>query len=232
MKQLDTVAIIGVGLIGGSIGLALRQRALARTVVGIGRTASRLRVAEEIGAVSWATTDVGQGVADADLIVVCTPVGHVVDYVQQVSRACPADALITDAGSTKGEICRTLAAGLARNGVFVGSHPLAGSEKSGPEFADPNLFEGASPWSRRRRPPRNRASRRWKRSGGPWAPACCGCRPTNTTGRSRKSAICRTCWPPRWRPPPSGGLGAGGQRLAGYHPRGGGRRRVVAANFL
>ena len=100
--KLDTVAIIGVGLIGGSIGLALRQRALARTVVGIGRTASRLRVAEEIGAVSRVTTDVQQGVADAELIVVCTPVGHIVDHVQQVSRACRADALITDAGSTKG----------------------------------------------------------------------------------------------------------------------------------
>ncbi len=99
-------------------------------------------MAEEIGAVSWVTTDVEQGVADADLIVVCTPVGHVVDYVQQVSRACPAEALITDAGSTKGEICRALAAGLERGGAFVGSHPMAGSEKSGPEFADPNLFEG------------------------------------------------------------------------------------------
>lgn len=142
MKPLNTVAIIGVGLIGGSLGLALRQRALARTVVGIGRTASRLRMAEEIGAVSWVTTDVGQGVADADLIVVCTPVAHVVDYVQQVSCACPPDALITDAGSTKGKICRALAAGLAGGGAFVGSHPLAGSEKSGPEFADPNLFEG------------------------------------------------------------------------------------------
>jgi prephenate dehydrogenase len=142
MKQWDTVAIIGVGLIGGSLGLALRQRALARTVVGIGRTASRLRIAEEIGAVSRATTDVAQGVADAELIVVCTPVSHVVDHVQQVSLACPAKALITDAGSTKGEICRSLAAGLPGRGTFVGSHPMAGSEKSGPEFSDPNLFEG------------------------------------------------------------------------------------------
>jgi prephenate dehydrogenase len=141
MKQLDTVAIIGVGLIGGSIGLALRQRGLARTVVGIGRTASRLRIAEQVGAVSWATSDVSRGAADADLIVVCTPVGHVADYVRQVSRACRADALITDAGSTKGEICRSLAGKLGGRGTFVGSHPMAGSEKSGPEFADPNLFE-------------------------------------------------------------------------------------------
>lgn len=142
MNQLNTVAIVGVGLIGGSLGLALRQRGLARTVVGIGRSPHRLRIAEQIGAASWVTTDVGQGVAEAELIVVCTPVAHVADHVQQVSRACPPDALITDAGSTKGEICRTLAAGLAGGGAFVGSHPLAGSEKSGPEFADPNLFEG------------------------------------------------------------------------------------------
>jgi len=141
MKQLDTVAIIGVGLIGGSIGLALRQRGLARTVVGIGRTASRLRIADEIGAVSWTTSDVARGVADADLIVVCTPVEMVADYVRQASRACRSDALITDAGSTKGEICRSLAGGLSGRGTFVGSHPMAGSEKSGPEFADPNLFE-------------------------------------------------------------------------------------------
>ena len=141
MKQLDTVAIIGVGLIGGSIGLALRQRSLARTVVGIGRTASRLRIAEEIGAVSRVTPDLPQGVADAELIVVCTPVGYVVDTVRQVTRACRADALITDAGSTKGQICRSLAAGRDGRGTFVGSHPMAGSERSGPEFADPNLFE-------------------------------------------------------------------------------------------
>jgi prephenate dehydrogenase len=142
MKQLDTVAIIGVGLIGGSIGLTLRQRALARTVVGIGRTASRLRIAEEIGAVSWATSDVRRGVADADLIVVCTPVGLVVDHVRQVRLTGRPSALITDAGSTKGNICRSLETSADGHGTFVGSHPMAGSEKSGPEFADPNLFEG------------------------------------------------------------------------------------------
>lgn len=142
MKQRDTVAILGVGLLGGSIGLALRQRGLAQTVVGIGRTASRLRVAEEIGAVSWATSDLACGVAQADLIVVCTPVGHVVEHVRQIRGACRPEALITDVGSTKGEICRALAAAAEGPGTFVGSHPMAGSEKSGPEFADPNLFEG------------------------------------------------------------------------------------------
>jgi prephenate dehydrogenase len=138
----DTVAIIGVGLIGGSIGKALRRRGLAKHVVGIGRSEQRLGLARERGAVTRFTTNVESGVADADLVVVCTPVGRIVSDVQQASRACPPQALITDAGSTKGAICRTLAAGLAGGGVFVGSHPMAGSEKSGPEFAEPELFEG------------------------------------------------------------------------------------------
>jgi prephenate dehydrogenase len=141
----DTVAIIGVGLIGGSIGLALRRRGLAKNVVGIGRSEQRLQIALERGAVTRFTTDVGNGVADADLIVVCTPVGRIVADVQQASRAsraCPPHALITDAGSTKGAICRALSAGLPGVGVFVGSHPMAGSERGGVEFAEPDLFDG------------------------------------------------------------------------------------------
>ncbi len=142
MAQIDTAAIVGVGLIGGSIGLALRQRGLARTVVGIGRTPSRLRTAERVGAIDWGTSDIGRGVADAELIVVCTPVEHVVAHVRQAARACAPGALITDAGSTKGTICRALATELDGRGAFVGSHPMAGSEKSGPEHADPSLFDG------------------------------------------------------------------------------------------
>ena len=80
--------------------------------------------------------------ADAELIVVCTPVEPFVDHVAAGQPCVPGGALITDAGSTKAEICRSLAGRLAGRGVFVGRHPMAGSEKSGPEFADPNLFEG------------------------------------------------------------------------------------------
>lgn len=143
MKSWDTVTVVGVGLIGGSIGLALRERDLARNVVGVGRNKERLDVAEQRGALTSATTDWSEGVRNADLIVVCTPVEHVVDHVTQVRRSCGANALITDVGSTKGRICREIESKTIESGVFVGSHPMAGSHKSGPEYARADLFMGS-----------------------------------------------------------------------------------------
>ena len=142
MPQWDTVAIVGVGLIGGSIGLALRQRGLTRHVIGIGRKESSLRRALECGTVTATSTDLERGVAAADVIVVCTPVESIIDHCLRASRACPAGALITDAGSTKGHICRTLGESWEGRGIFVGAHPMAGSEKTGPEFAQADLFAG------------------------------------------------------------------------------------------
>lgn len=138
----DTVAIIGVGLIGGSIGMALRHRGLARHVVGIGRRESTLQVALERGAITSASTDLARGVAAAEVVVICTPVEFIVGHALESSRACRPETLITDAGSTKGSICRTLAEQWEGRGVFVGSHPMAGSEKTGPAFAQADLFEG------------------------------------------------------------------------------------------
>ena len=143
VKSWDRVAVVGVGLIGGSIGLALRERGLARNVVGVGRHKERLGIAEQLGAVTSATTDWSEGVRNADLIVVCTPVDHVVDHVTQVSRSCGANALITDAGSTKVRICREIESARIESGVFVGSHPMAGSHNSGPEYARADLFDGS-----------------------------------------------------------------------------------------
>lgn len=136
----DTVAIVGVGLLGGSIGLALQQRGLARNVVGIGRRSSSLQRAHRAETITQSTTDLERGVADAELIVVCTPVSDIVTRVQQVTKHCPDGALITDVGSTKAVIVETLEASLTRGISFVGSHPLAGSEKTGPEHAVPDLF--------------------------------------------------------------------------------------------
>ena len=142
MAQWDTVAIIGVGLIGGSVGLALRERGLARRVVGIGRRPESLEIARRRGALDEAATELAAGVAAAELIVVCTPVGRIVEHVRQASRHCRAGALITDAGSTKAEIVQALGGSLERGVRFVGSHPLAGSEKTGPAAARADLFEG------------------------------------------------------------------------------------------
>ncbi|HVX62384.1 MAG TPA: prephenate dehydrogenase [Pirellulales bacterium] len=142
MKQWDTVAIVGVGLIGGSIGLGLRERGLARRVVGIGRRESTLKAARQAGAVTSTTLDLAKGVSNAELVVICTPVGRIVTDVRAASEACPQDCLITDAGSTKAEIVSALEGKSLGRARFIGSHPLAGSEKSGPTAAVGDLFLG------------------------------------------------------------------------------------------
>ena len=140
----DRIAIVGVGLIGGSIGLALRQHKLAQHVVGIGRNSTRLSRAQDLGAIDSTTTQLDRGVADAELIIVCTPVQQIPDFVNQVAAFAPRGALVTDAGSTKEAIVSAIHAPLPNEVVFIGSHPLAGSEKQGVEHARSDLFDGAS----------------------------------------------------------------------------------------
>ncbi len=142
MKQWETVAIVGVGLLGGSIGLALQQRGLAQHVIGIGRRTESLRRARRHAVVTTTTINLARGVADAQLVVVCTPVGDIVDHVCEVAAHAPPSALITDVGSTKGEIVSQLQRRLLPRTLFVGSHPLAGSEKTGCENASADLLCG------------------------------------------------------------------------------------------
>lgn len=142
MQRFENVAIVGVGLIGASIGLALRERGLAGRVIGIGRRPTTLEVARERGAVTETTTDLKQGVAEAELVVVCTPVATIVETVEQVAAASPASCLITDAGSTKGEIVAALDHLSDKGPRFVGSHPLAGGENSGPQHGRADLLVG------------------------------------------------------------------------------------------
>ena len=142
MQHWDTVAIVGIGLIGGSIGLALRQRKLARKVIGIGRRPESLRKAVANKAVDQTTQDLVEGVREAQLIVVCTPIDSIALHVYEAAAACPEGALLTDAGSTKASIVRRLDNALPPSIHFVGSHPLAGSEKTGCDHARGDLFEG------------------------------------------------------------------------------------------
>lgn len=144
MAEYDTVAIVGVGLIGGSIGLALRERRLARKIIGVGRRQQSLDVARDIGAIDNGVTNLAAAVSQAQLIIVATPVDTIAERVMQASAACPAGALITDAGSTKEAIVAAIDAGLAprRSGPrFVGSHPLAGDHRTGPQHSRADLFE-------------------------------------------------------------------------------------------
>lgn len=138
-----TAAIVGVGLLGGSLGLALRRRGLARRVVGIARRQATLDEALALGAIDEGTLDLRAGVARADLVVLATPVGSMVELARQAADALPPDALMTDVGSTKAEVVLGIEAVAAGRFRFVGSHPMAGSEKRGVSEAVAGLFEGA-----------------------------------------------------------------------------------------
>lgn len=140
MNHWDTVAIVGVGLIGGSIGIDLRSAKAVRRVVGVGRRAETLEAAVAAGCVDETTLDLRQAAAAAELIIVCTPVGRIVDDVRIAASAARPGTLVTDAGSTKASIVRALAGTLPAEVAFVGSHPIAGSEKSGPTAAVAGLF--------------------------------------------------------------------------------------------
>ncbi|MEK6233993.1 MAG: prephenate dehydrogenase/arogenate dehydrogenase family protein [Planctomycetales bacterium] len=137
----NNAVVIGVGLIGGSIGLALLRRNLADRVTGVGRRRESLEAAAEVGAVTEWTLDLAEGVSEADLIIVCSPVSLIPEHAKAAAVACPEGTLITDAGSTKGRLVEQHYGDLGRGVRFLGSHPMAGSEKSGPRFASADLFE-------------------------------------------------------------------------------------------
>src|SRR4051794_6168149 len=145
MRTWDTVAIIGVGLIGGSIGLALRERKLARQIVGIGRRPESLEKALSLGCVSQISTSIAEGVKQAEIVVVCTPVESIAQQVAESAAAAPAGCVITDAGSTKTQLVadteQALATKFPHHVPFVGSHPIAGREQSGPDAATADLLD-------------------------------------------------------------------------------------------
>ncbi len=144
LDRLGTVAIVGVGLIGGSIGLALRELGLAERVMGIGRREANLAEAVRIGAIDAATTDLAAGVAEADVVVICTPVTEIAEAVRIAAEHGQGDVLVTDAGSTKLRIVEAVERVPSAARVFVGSHPIAGSERKGVTHARADLFEGRS----------------------------------------------------------------------------------------
>lgn len=144
----NRVAIIGAGLIGGSLGIALRAQRIAGMVVGVGHRKVSLDRAFEMGAVDEATLDAHTAVADADLVVLATRVGLILQHVEKLIPYMKPGALLTDVGSIKAAICATARTAMKKHSGppirFVGSHPLAGSEKRGIEAARENLFQGAT----------------------------------------------------------------------------------------
>lgn len=137
----EQVTVVGVGLIGGSVGLAVRDRKLAARVVGVGRDAKSLSRAVELRAIDSFTTDPAAGVKDADLVVVCTPVDRIAEVIAAAAPHARPGAIFTDAGSTKGGLHDAVRKSVRRPVAFVPAHPIAGSEASGVEHARANLFE-------------------------------------------------------------------------------------------
>lgn len=142
--MIRRLAVVGLGLLGGSVAKAARQRGLAREVVAVGRRIESLAPARAEGVVDRVTTDLAQGLAAADFVILATPVATIEALIPKVWQAADDGATLTDVGSTKGAIVRCaerLAAD--RPLAFVGSHPMAGSELSGYEAARADLFEEA-----------------------------------------------------------------------------------------
>jgi len=140
--NFNRISIIGLGLIGGSWGLALRKHGYRGAVVGFDRP-KVLKLALAAGAVDDGARDFASAVRGADLVIIATPVGVILDSLSQLKANAKPGALVTDVGSTKRLICRRALEILGDEPKFLGGHPLAGKERSGFENADAKLFEKA-----------------------------------------------------------------------------------------
>lgn len=141
--MIDKLAIIGVGLIGGSLARALKQAGHVRTVIGVGRSRESLQQAKDLGLIDIIAPSIAAGVEGADMVVVATPVGSATSVFQELAPALSDAAVVTDVGSVKGSVVAAATATFgARLPLFVPGHPIAGTEKSGAQAAQPDLFRG------------------------------------------------------------------------------------------
>ena len=142
--HFQKITLVGVGLLGGSLGLAVKQRRLARHVEGLVRRTASVTECEQLGVVDHAGRDPRKAATDADLIVLCTPISRMRETLTPMLPALKAGAIVTDVGSVKGAVVRELEALVAAaDGHFIGSHPMAGAEKTGPDAARADLFADA-----------------------------------------------------------------------------------------
>ena len=139
-----TVVIAGLGMLGGSLGLALRQLPAPPRVLGWARRGETVRDALAAGMIDAGSTDASTILPQADLTVVCLPVRTILDFAGQHAAQWRRGSVVTDVGSTKGELATGITPLLAKHGVhFVGSHPMAGSEQSGLQHANASLYRNA-----------------------------------------------------------------------------------------
>ncbi len=137
------VTIVGVGLIGGSLGMILKRKSLADRVVGVGRRVENLKKAVELGAIDRYVVNSTEGVREADLVVLATPVDTYDRHLKEWGSCLKVGAIVTDVGSVKGRLVEHAESALPRGVHFVGVHPIAGKEQTGVVAATPQLFTGA-----------------------------------------------------------------------------------------
>lgn len=138
---MHKIVICGVGLIGGSFALALKQAGAVREVVGMGRTTASLETAQRLGVIDQYTTDWAAALHEADLLMLAMPVSHTEATLRQLAPHLPAQTIVTDAGSTKQDVIAAARSALGEKiGQFVPGHPIAGAEKSGASAAQAGLF--------------------------------------------------------------------------------------------
>ena len=138
------ITIVGVGLLGGSLGMAIRRRRLATEVAGFVRRAASVAGCKRLGAADMATRNLQEAVQGADLIVLCTPLAQMRPLVRRMLPALKPGAILTDVGSVKASVVREIETLAGKAGArFVGSHPMAGSEKNGLSAARADLFVNA-----------------------------------------------------------------------------------------
>jgi prephenate dehydrogenase len=140
---LSKIAIIGPGLLGGSIALAMRKVEPGAQIAVWARRAEAAQRVDALGIADLASTELDAVVADAGLIVLCVPIGAMPELAEQIAPRVSPETLVTDVGSVKASVVESLAPIFKNRGQFVGSHPMAGSERTGIEAASARLFEGA-----------------------------------------------------------------------------------------
>jgi prephenate dehydrogenase len=143
LPHFKQAAIIGVGLIGGSLGMVLRRRGMADSVVGIGRRVENLKKAVELGAVDRYVSDAREGVRGADLVVLATPVDTYERHLKDWGACLQPGAIVSDVGSVKGLLVEQVEQWVPDQACFVGAHPIAGREKTGVAAGSVDLFKGA-----------------------------------------------------------------------------------------
>ena len=141
--MINKITIIGVGLIGGSLALALKERNLAKAVFGYGRDQTRLEEAQKSNVIDAFSTNIKEAIDEANIIVIATPVGTFKDILHQIEPLISSNVIITDVGSTKSDIVNIVNEVLRdKSSYFIPAHPIAGKERSGFEVSDSKLYDG------------------------------------------------------------------------------------------